>query len=95
MIKEAVFLFILIGNDPTNLEEQYIGKLNQCSDVIYILDTLKKRLPNVEGYVCYDKKDARKKFQHRPTPQDKLSIKRVQEHLIPPAFAKPFLLQKK
>ena len=56
MIKESVFLFLLIGGDSGTYEEQYVGRLSSCLDSKQIVQKLEKKILNINGYLCIDSK---------------------------------------
>jgi hypothetical protein len=92
MIPEAMFLFLLIGDGKTAYEEKYIGKIPSCNQAQQILNKVKNKYSNVNGYICVDAKsfDARRKFQKTPTPSEKKVIEDVKE-LLPQPKAKPLI----
>jgi len=97
MIKESVFLFLLIGGDSGTYEEQYVGRLSSCLDSKQIVQKLEKKILNINGYLCIDSKSflARRRFMQKPTPKQERIIKEVQEVLVPEIQSKPLLLKKR
>jgi len=97
MIKESVFLFLLIGGDSGSFEEQYVGKLSSCLDSKEIVRKLEEKIVNINGYLCIDSKSflARQKFMKTPTPDQERIIKEVQEVLVPKIKPRPLLLKKR
>ena len=94
-MKESVFLFLLIGSLDT-LEEKYVGRPNSCEDTINLMQKLEKKYKNINGYLCVDSRLARKKFMHKPTPQEEFIIKEIKELTLPPKpVGKPLILKKK
>lgn len=94
MIKESMFLFLLIGHEGT-LERKYIGRLNHCNDSLRVYEKLLKTTPNVSGYLCVDKANARKVFKHTPTPKQTYVIEEIQNLLLLEPHAKPLYLYKR
>tara|TARA_B100000989_G_scaffold206408_1_gene156373 strand:- start:1601 stop:1900 length:300 start_codon:yes stop_codon:yes gene_type:complete len=94
MIKESVFLFLLIGTEGS-IEEKYVGRLQDCLQSKKVYEQLMKKYKNINGYLCLDKAHARKKFLHKPTPKENHIIKNIQEYLIPTPLPKPPMLKKR
>ena len=94
MIKESMFLFLLLGQEGS-LEKKYIGRLNHCDQSKKIYETLIKTYKNINGYLCLDKVNARKVFQHTPTPKQEYIIQELHELLVPEPKAKPLFLKRR
>lgn len=94
MIKESMFLFLLIGVEGS-IEKKYIGRLNHCDESIAVYERMLAEYNNINGFLCLDKADARKLFQHTPTPKQQQITKEIREWLIPKPKPKPPLLKKK
>ena len=94
MIIESVFLFLLIGTGE-NVEQHYIGRLNNCKQVEKVIENASKKIKNITGFICIDSQsDLRKRYQLAPTPRQKRIIKDIQE-IMPDPMPKPLILKKK
>tara|TARA_R100001594_G_scaffold85866_2_gene120368 strand:- start:1947 stop:2249 length:303 start_codon:yes stop_codon:yes gene_type:complete len=96
VIKESMFLFLLIGEN-NNFEEHYIGKVPNCDvHAIEVMKKAKQKYRDINGYLCINSKsfEARKKFMHNPTPPEQKVIDDVKE-LLPEPISKPLILRKK
>ena len=58
MIKESMFLFLLIGVDGS-IEKKYIGRLNHCDESVAVYERMLAEYNNINGFLCLDKADAR------------------------------------
>ena len=94
MIKESVFLFLLIGSGDS-IEERYIGRLLDCSQSKEIFERISQKYYNINGYLCLDKADAREKFREMATPKQEKIIDELQDLLPPTPIPKPPQLIKK
>ena len=91
MLKETMFLFLLIGN-PTDLEEQYIGKIPNCSYAKTVAEKVKKTNTEVRGNLCLDSKafESRVRFQKKPTPPEQKIVDDLKK-LLPEVVPKPLV----
>ena len=65
MIKESMFLFLLIGVEGS-IEKKYIGRLNHCDESVAVYERMLAEYNNINGFLCLDKADARKLFSIHP-----------------------------
>ena len=94
MIKESVFLFLLIGQEGA-IERKYVGRLSNCNQSIPLYEKLLKTYKNVNGYLCLDEATARKAFQKKPTPNQQYIINELHELILPEPKGKPLFLKKR
>jgi hypothetical protein len=64
-------------------------------NVVAVYERMLAEYNNINGFLCLDKADARKLFQHTPTPKQQQITKEIREWLIPKPKPKPPLLKKK
>ena len=91
MIKESAFLFLLIGG-PITYEEQYIGKIPDCSHAKSIMQKVERNNKKVRGVLCLDSKsfEARKKFKFKPSPSEQKVVDDIKE-ILPRPMPKPMI----
>ena len=87
MIKESLYLFLLIGGNP-EYNTQYVGKIQSCFDAEKIVKKYENKRNDVKGYLCLDTATARKSFTVSPNPAEKKIIKDIKQ-ILPKPIAKP------